>query len=241
MNCQSVSDCRGRILDISIKYGGSSSDCRAFEASELHTCLENGLMKQDGENPRFVLFGDNAYLNTSYMATPFTNVSGDPNRVSEDAYNFYHSQLRIRVECAFGIMVQRWGILRSAMPRNLSIAKIVALVNALAKLHNFCINETDNYQRVPQMLHRDCSHMMNQRTGYVGLSMGDQQHDTAVPEDLLHNGEHFHDVSDSFIREHRRRNQTQQLPRTHLHLMIAEGHWERPIRMNFSARRCRRR
>ena len=240
LNCQAVADCRGRILDISIKYGGSSSDCLAFEASELHTRLKNGLMKQDGDKPRFVLFGDNAYLNTSYMATPFTNVSGDPNRVSEDAYNFYHSQLRIRVECAFGIMVQRWGMLLSAMPRNLSITKIVALVNALAKLHNFCINETDKYQRVPQMLHRDRSHMMNQHTGYVGLSTVDPQHDTAVPLDLLHNGDHFRDVSDSFIRDHRRRNRPEQLPRTHLHKMIAEDHWERPKRMNSSAR-CRRR
>ena len=111
MNCQAVSDCRGRILDISIKYGGASSDCLAFEASDLHTRLENGLMHQDGDNERFVLFGDNAHLNTTYMATPFTNVAGDPNRVAEDSYNFYHSQLRIRVECAFGMLVQRWGIL----------------------------------------------------------------------------------------------------------------------------------
>ena len=116
LNCQAVSDCRGRILDISIKYGGASSDCLAFEASDLHTRLENGLMHQDGDNERFVLFGDNAYLNTTYMATPFTNVAGDPNRVAEDSYNFYHSQLRIRVECAFGMLVQRWGILRMAMP-----------------------------------------------------------------------------------------------------------------------------
>jgi hypothetical protein len=79
LNCQAVSDCRGHILDISIKNGGSSSDCVAFEANELYERLENGLMHEDGENERFVLFGDNAYLNTSYMGTPFTNVSGDPN------------------------------------------------------------------------------------------------------------------------------------------------------------------
>ena len=60
-------------------YGGASSDCLAFEASELHARLENGLMHQDGDNERFVVFGDNAYLNTAYMAMPFTNVAGDPN------------------------------------------------------------------------------------------------------------------------------------------------------------------
>ncbi|KAL7425573.1 hypothetical protein ACHAXH_000053 [Discostella pseudostelligera] len=58
LNCQAVSDVRGRFLDISIGYGGSSSDCLAFEASSLYERCENGLMK-DG----CVLFGDNAYLN----------------------------------------------------------------------------------------------------------------------------------------------------------------------------------
>ena len=102
-----MSDCRGCILDISIEYGGASSDCLSFEASELHTGLENSLMQQDGDGEdRFVLFGNNAYLNTAYMATPFTNVAGDPNCIAEDSYNFYHSQLGIRVECAFGMLVQ---------------------------------------------------------------------------------------------------------------------------------------
>lgn len=96
-----VSDCHGRIIDISMKYGGSSADCLAFEASILYEHLENRLMQHDGSKERFLLFGGNAYLNTPYMATPFTNVAGDPNHIAEDAYNFYHSQLRIRVhsEC----------------------------------------------------------------------------------------------------------------------------------------------
>ncbi|KAL3785989.1 hypothetical protein ACHAW5_005368 [Stephanodiscus triporus] len=38
---------------------------------------------------------------------PFTNVGGDPNRAAEDNYNFFHLQLRIWVECAFGMLVQR--------------------------------------------------------------------------------------------------------------------------------------
>lgn len=85
LNCQAVSDKRGRFLDISIKYGGSSSDCLAFEASDLYKRLENGLLL-----PGLVLFGDNAYLNTPYLATPYPNVSVG----SKDDYNFYHSQVR---------------------------------------------------------------------------------------------------------------------------------------------------
>ena len=81
---QAVSDRRGRILDMSINYGGSSSDCLAFEASDLFSRLEDGLLAEN-----MVLFGDNAYLNSKYMATPFPNVSAG----GEDIYNFYHSQV----------------------------------------------------------------------------------------------------------------------------------------------------
>ena len=229
LNCQAVSDCRGRILDISIKCGGASSDCLAFEASELHSRLENGLMHQDGDNDRFVLFGDNAYLNTAYMATPFTNVAGDLNRAAEDNYNFYHSQLRIRVECAFGMLVQRWGVLRMAMPRNLSVRRVVALVVALAKLHNFCIDESDIPEHVPQTFYRDRFHMMNADSGYVTLRTDDPQQNTAVPTELIHGGEHFEDVPDNQLRAQRRRNLGVEFPRTRLFQLIADGHWQRPI------------
>lgn len=86
LNCQAVSDKRGRFLDISITYGAASSDCLAFEASDLHRRLEMGLLKRG-----FVIFGDNAYINSAYLATPYPNVSGG----SKDNYNFYHSQVSL--------------------------------------------------------------------------------------------------------------------------------------------------
>lgn len=46
------------------------------------------------------LFGDNAYLNSLHRATLYPNTSGGP----KDNYNFYHSQLHIRIECAFGML-----------------------------------------------------------------------------------------------------------------------------------------
>jgi hypothetical protein len=41
------------------------------------------------------------------------------------------------------MLVHRWSILRSAIPRIIEIKKVIALVNALAKLHNFCIDKQD--------------------------------------------------------------------------------------------------
>ncbi len=48
------------------------------------------------------------------------------------------------------MLVQRWGILR-----------MVALVNALAKLHNFRVGESNVPERVPRVFERDMFHMMN--------------------------------------------------------------------------------
>jgi hypothetical protein len=106
-----ISDVRGRILDILIVYGGASSDCLAFEGSDIYQQLECGLLHDD-----LVLFGDNAYLNSKFMVTPFPNVSSR----SKDDFNFFQSQLCIQVECAFGMLVGCWGIMRPAIPQNIS-------------------------------------------------------------------------------------------------------------------------
>lgn len=51
--------------------------------------------------------------------------------------------MRINIECAFGILVSRWGMLRKPLPPNLHVSKVVSLVCALCNLHNFCINENE--------------------------------------------------------------------------------------------------
>ncbi|KAG7347942.1 DDE superfamily endonuclease [Nitzschia inconspicua] len=149
------------------------------------------------------LFGDNAYLNSPFLAIPYQNVGPG----TKDDYNFYHSQLRIRVECAFGIFTERWAILRSAIPKQITIAKTIALVHALAK---------------PQ----DVDHMTRNLTGSVPLE-ADEIEDTPRPIQLIGAGHHFDDVP----REIRRRRQvTPCQPRELLHERISNEHWKRPSR-----------
>jgi hypothetical protein len=52
-------------------YPGSTSDCLTFEGMALFQKLEGDILA-----PGLCIFGDNAYLNTSYVATPYANVSG---------------------------------------------------------------------------------------------------------------------------------------------------------------------
>ncbi len=125
------------------------------------------------------------------MATPFPNVSSG----CKDNYNFCQSQLRIRVECAFGRLVTGWGILRSANPLSITIVRTVALVSCLAWLHNFCIDEGEQLcemSREDEALPMDLENMMNNPEGYVPLVM-DDNHDVAIPVAIMDAGHHFDD------------------------------------------------
>jgi hypothetical protein len=118
------------------------------------------------------------------MATPFPNPSGG----ARDNYNFFHSQVQITIECAFGKLVQRWGILQMAMPRGITIQRTIAMVFALAKLHNFCIDEVDGENAA--ILHRDEQHIITNEHGSVPL-VGNNQAGTDTPQDLIGGGEYI--------------------------------------------------
>lgn len=130
---QAVCDYNRRFLDVSCGHPGSASDFTMW----LDCSLREDLEKEGFLLPGLVLFGDNAYVNTPYMVCPFKSVSRGP----RDDFNFYHSQTRINIECAFGVLVHRWGCLRKPMPMNFDVKKINILFLALCMLHNFCIDD----------------------------------------------------------------------------------------------------
>ena len=142
MNMQAICGPDGKFLSVEIRHPGATSDYLAFATSKINKVL-SGRNPNDPSLPflkgGLTIFGDNAYVNTNYMITPYKNVSSGP----KDAFNFFQSQLRINIECAFGILVHRWGILRKPMPINLTVGKITSIVLCLCKLHNFCIGEKD--------------------------------------------------------------------------------------------------
>ena len=136
INLQAVCDAKRRFADVCAGHPGSASDFGVFKECELRSVLErDGFLA-----PGLCLYGDCAYVNTNYMVTPFKGVSGG----TKDDYNFCHSQVRITIECAFGMLVHRWGCLRKAMPVNFTVQKINSLVLALCKLHNYCIDSFDS-------------------------------------------------------------------------------------------------
>jgi hypothetical protein len=118
------------------------------------------------------------------------------------------------------------GILRSAMPQNVSIKKVIAIVNALVRLHDYCIDDSDSF-KVPLLLERDESYIMNKHDGYVEMIIG-REHDTAVPINLLHPGHHYNEVPTRILKAHYSTIEQDKLPRTVVHNFISDGHWKRP-------------
>jgi len=83
------------------------------------------------------LVGDAAYSVSEKMLVPFTG--SQRNNANNDAYNFCLSQMRIRIEMAFGLMSNKWRVLRT--PLQTSLKTTASILDCCSKLNNFCINQ----------------------------------------------------------------------------------------------------
>lgn len=120
LNLQGVCDHKRQFIEAWITHPAATSDFLSFTISKFIRKLETpGFLA-----PGLVLFGNNAYVSNDYMVTPYKGVS----RKVKDDYNFFHSQVRINIECTFGIFVNRWAILRKALPARMSIKQWTALL-----------------------------------------------------------------------------------------------------------------
>ena len=91
LNMQAVCNGCHRFSHVSVLHPASASDYLAFVTSSLYQQLTQGSGLPEG----YCLYGDNAYVNESYMAVPFPNISSG----LRDANNYYHSKVHINIEC----------------------------------------------------------------------------------------------------------------------------------------------
>ena len=61
----------------------------------------------------------------------------------EDAFNFWLSNSRIQIECAFGEIVMRWGILWRKL--RFDIQCVGKVVTTAMLLHNFLVDERESF------------------------------------------------------------------------------------------------
>ena len=130
INCQGMCDAYLRFLYFGIVAPGSTNDNVAYtRTGELIEAIESLDL---GE----YIVADAAYTVTEHLWTPFTGAQRDDE--AQDAFNFYLSQLRIRIEMAFGLLVKKFSILKKPLPHKLSTSS--RIIMCCAQLHNFIIN-----------------------------------------------------------------------------------------------------
>ena len=101
LNIQAICDASCRFIFFAVAAPGKSSDQAAIERTALPTSL-------DGLPLGSYVVGDAAYTLPDKCITPFTGSQWlNP---TKDAYNYFLSQLRIRIEMAFGILTTKWQI-----------------------------------------------------------------------------------------------------------------------------------
>ncbi len=88
-----------------------------------------------------------AYSIMEHLIGPYSG----PERFLEknDAFNFYLSQLHIHIEMCFGLQMAKCRILK--MPLCMRLCNISLLFGAIARLHNFCINEGEDGRKLMKM------------------------------------------------------------------------------------------
>jgi len=129
LNMQGVCDAQCRFIGFSCNTPGSTNDYVAYRHSFVY-----GLWP-DLPSP-FYYLGDCAYPLSPFCVTPFIGTSLS---VADDAFNFYHSQLRITIERAFGIFVGVFGTFHT--PLTCSVSTTCEIVEACVRLHNFRIDQ----------------------------------------------------------------------------------------------------
>jgi hypothetical protein len=127
-------DARCRFTMFSCKNTGSTNDVIAWELSQLSTAIGEGLLPEE-----FYLIGDEAFINTDQFLVPY---SGRGIGVWKDSFNFHLSVMRQCIERSFAYLVNRWGILWR--PIKCSFWRWSLLLTVLAKLHNFCVDESES-------------------------------------------------------------------------------------------------
>ena len=130
------------------------------------------------------------------------------------------------MECAFGKLVHRWGILRRPLSSKIGLRRISSLVMTLCRLHNFCIDSSHSQNHNLDPLAQDQVHI----TVNSHIELAETEDNPHSPQGILHGGEHFDDVGQSTLRA-LRRSETEEAntcARDKLHRMVVDGGYKRP-------------
>lgn len=119
-------------------------DARVPRGSGIFTRSERGkifiasIAHVAGREITSYLVRDSAYPLSSWLMKRYPEGTRDPDEI---AFNKELSSARVQVECAFGMMKNRWRILQKSFDSNIEFA--IKATTACAVLHNVCLRNND--------------------------------------------------------------------------------------------------
>ncbi|XP_050063025.1 putative nuclease HARBI1, partial [Aphis gossypii] len=131
-NVQTVVSSKLKIMDIVVRWSGSTHDSTIFSNSKIYQDLH--FTKKWGNS---LIVADYGYANTDHVVTPFLNPQLGP----ENVYN--ESQIRTRnlVERTYGVWKRRFPILSLGL--RFQAHKMQSVIIACSVLHNIAIDKND--------------------------------------------------------------------------------------------------
>ena len=147
INVQAACDHNSMFVYFALAGPGSQNDKVAIDQCSLGPAIDN---LPDG----YCAIGDAAYHPTERMVPIFYGVNRDD--PLHDNFNFFASQLRIRIEMAFGLMQMKWRFLQQARQPTKNLR---TRVMAIARLHNYVVKyRLEQGDALSQMMTEDHGH-----------------------------------------------------------------------------------
>jgi hypothetical protein len=130
-----VCDSTLRFTNITVGQPASCHDAHLFNSSPLGTQLAERL------TGNYHLIADSAYALTPHVITP---LKGDwAENSPQGLFNYFHSSTRIYIECAFGVLKNRFRILKGGGWQLSALDDYAMWITACCTLHNLCIDYGD--------------------------------------------------------------------------------------------------
>jgi hypothetical protein len=129
---QALCDASLKFIFIEVAAPGRTSDIRAYRTR----CRPMKDWIDQLPDGYFVVLGDSAYPLLNHLLIPFSGTGRYDQHKS--AYNYYLSQLRTRIEMAFGRMTSRWRLFHRNLDCTLPVCSKIIL--AAARLHDELYN-----------------------------------------------------------------------------------------------------
>jgi hypothetical protein len=137
---QGVCDANKLFWDVCVRSPGGTHDATHLRNSDLwarlraHEILREPVISIEGRDVKPYIVGVSAYQLNSFLLKPFINKS-----TGTAEQNLFDKQIRkgrVKIENAFGILKNRWQILKNL---NVGVEKAADVIVACTVLHNICI------------------------------------------------------------------------------------------------------